>query len=143
MLIAEISPDDRLLHLQRASYAVEALLIGDDRIPPLHESLDDLLAAPLTWLGAIEEDRLLGAIAWEESPGELDIHRLVVDPSAFRRGIGRRLVEEVVRRAGGRPVVVSTGRDNVPARTLYERLGFLHKEDVEVIPGLWIARYRR
>ena len=35
----------RLWDLQRASYAVEAELIGFDGIPALHESLDDLIAA--------------------------------------------------------------------------------------------------
>ena len=34
-----------LLAVQHAAYAVEAALIGDDRIPPLHETLADLSAA--------------------------------------------------------------------------------------------------
>ncbi|YCK34165.1 hypothetical protein ACNF49_08735 [Actinomadura sp. ATCC 39365] len=63
MHVIDISPDQRLLDLQRAAYAVEAALIGDDRVPPLHEPLSDLLAAPLTWVGAFEGDALLGAIA--------------------------------------------------------------------------------
>jgi ribosomal protein S18 acetylase RimI-like enzyme len=147
MLITEVSPADDplgspLLALQRASYAIEAELIKDDRIPPLHESLDDLRAQPLSWLGAmVEGDRLAGAVAWEETPAEVDINRLIVHPAVLRRGIGRTLVEEVMARAGERRIVVSTGRDNAPARALYERLGFGLRAEVEVIPGLWIAQY--
>jgi ribosomal protein S18 acetylase RimI-like enzyme len=147
MLIAGISPDadplgSEVLALQQAAYAVEAAIINDDRIPPLHESLDDLRAQPLLWLGAMDEgDRLVGAVAWEETADEVDINRLVVHPEALRRGIGRALVKEVLARAGGRRVVVSTGRDNTPARTLYERLGFALRGEVEVIPGLWITNY--
>ncbi|RVX44383.1 acetyltransferase (GNAT) family protein [Nonomuraea polychroma] len=147
MLITEISPVDHplgveLLALQKAAYAVEAELIGDDRIPPLHESLEELRAQPLRWLGAVDEDgRLVGAVAWEETGDEVDVNRLVVHPSAVRRGIGRALVKEALVRAGARRVVVATGRDNSPARRLYEGLGFALAGEVEVIPGLWIANY--
>ena len=56
MEIAEVSPDrdERvargLLSVQHAAYAMEAATIGDDRIPPLRESLDELRGAPLRWL---------------------------------------------------------------------------------------------
>ncbi|MEQ4715528.1 GNAT family N-acetyltransferase [Nonomuraea sp. B19D2] len=147
MLITGISPaedplGDELFALQKAAYAIEAGLIKDDRIPPLHESLADLRAQPLRWLGAVDEDgRLTGAVAWEESDDEVDVNRLVVHPDALRRGIGRALVKEVLARAGGRRVVVATGRDNAPARRLYEGLRFALVGEVEVIPGLWIVNY--
>lgn len=130
-----------LLTLQHAAYAVEAELIGDDRIPPLHETLADLRAAPLRWLGAYEGARLIGAIGWTEDPSTVDIDRLVVDPAAHRRGAGRALVREVLTRAGDRRVLVATGRANRPARALYESLGFAPAGDQEVIPALWITRY--
>ncbi|MFI6324063.1 GNAT family N-acetyltransferase [Nonomuraea sp. NPDC050556] len=143
MRIAEISPDGRLLELQHAAYAVEAKLIGDDRIPPLRENLADLQAKPLAWLGAFEEVWLAGAVAYTETPEAVDIDRLIVDPAAHRRGIGRALVEEVLARAGTRKITVATGRENVPARTLYENLGFQKVDDAEPVPGLWITEYSR
>ncbi|SNT30402.1 Acetyltransferase (GNAT) domain-containing protein [Streptosporangium subroseum] len=146
MRIADIAPDGgifgrNLLAVQHAAYAVEAKIIEDDRIPPLHETLEELCAERLTWLGAFDDDRLVGAVAWSETALMVDIDRLVVDPGAHRRGIGGALVREVMARAGERRIVVSTGRANMPARTLYERFGFGGAEDVEVIPGLWITRY--
>lgn len=136
-----ISPSDELLALQRAAYAIEAALIGDDRIPALSEDLPALVAAGLSWWGAVEGDRLVGAVAWVETSGLIDVHRLVVAPSAARRGIGRALVTEVLRLAGDRRVEVSTGRDNGPGRALYEELGFSWVDDVEVLPGLSVSRY--
>ncbi len=130
-----------LLRIQHAAYAVEARLIGDDRIPPLHETLDDLRAAPLTWLAASVDGTVVGAVAWTEEPDTLDIDRLLVSPSAHRQGVGSALVRAVLSRATGRRTLVSTGRDNRPARALYERLGFTHTHDDEVIPRLWIAHY--
>ncbi|WP_326825954.1 GNAT family N-acetyltransferase [Streptosporangium sp. NBC_01756] len=146
MRIADMTPDggalgQDLLAIQHAAYAVEAKLIEDDRIPPLHETLEELRAERLTWLGAFDGDRLVGAVAWSETARMVDIDRLVVDPGMHRRGVGGALVREVMTRAGDRRVVVATGRANVPARTLYVRLGFGEVEDVEVIPGLWITRY--
>lgn len=144
MKITDISPDAELLELQRAAYAVEAEIIGDDRIPPLRESLAELLARPLDWLGAFDgEDGLIGAVATAEAAEEVDIDRLVVHPRAHRRGAGRALVQEVLSRAGARRVTVSTGRENVPARTLYERLGFTLQGEAEPVPGLWVVSYAR
>jgi len=42
-----------------------------------------------------------------------------------------------------RPMVVSTGRDNDPALTLYRRRGFAVVRHREVIPGLWITELGR
>jgi ribosomal protein S18 acetylase RimI-like enzyme len=147
VLIADISPatDENLaralLSVQHAAYAVEAALIRDDRIPPLHEDLDGLRDAQLQWIGAFIAGELVGAVAWAEQVDELDIDRLVVDPRAHRRGIGLALVHELLTRAGNRRTSVATGRDNAPADALYKRLGFLRVDDQEVLPGLWVARY--
>ncbi|MGW4497635.1 GNAT family N-acetyltransferase [Micromonospora sp. NPDC004336] len=149
MEVVEIEPRDDeplardLLSVQRAAYAVEASIIGDDRIPPLRESLDELRAAPLRWLGRFDGRRLVGALALTGDHSEVDIHRLVVDPAAHRQGVGRALVRAALARAGDRRVVVATGRANLPARALYESLGFVPAGETEVLPRLWIARYVR
>lgn len=127
--------------LQRAAYRAEADLIGDDRIPPLHESLAALRVAPLRWLGAYADDELVGAVAWSEASSGLDIDRLIVDPRRHRRGAGRALVQAVLDTAGNRPVTVSTARKNSGARALYSSLGFTEVEHDEVIPGLWVTRF--
>lgn len=124
-----------LLRVQHAAYAVEAALIQDDRIPPLHEDLHDLRQAPLRWLVAVIDDQLSGAVAWKEEADEFDIDRLFVAPSAHRCGVGLALVGEVLRRAGTRRTTVSTGRGNGPARALYERLGFLGSTTERSSPG--------
>ena len=130
-----------LLQVQHAAYAIEAALIGDDRIPALHEDLAALQAQPLCWRVAFLDGILAGAVAWTEEPDGPDIDRLVVHPDAHRRGVGSALVRDILVRAAGRCTTVSTGRDNTPARRLYERLRFTHAEDVEVMAGLWVSRY--
>lgn len=128
-----------LVRLQRAAYAVEAALVGDDRIPPLHEGPADLRAARLRWFVVREAAGLVAAVGFTEHDGEVDIDRLVVHPSQHRRGLGRRLVERLLRDA--ERAVVATGRDNAPARGLYAALGFDHRGDREVLDGLWVSEY--
>lgn len=121
MEIAEIKPGDDerlarvLLSLQQAAYAVEASIIGDDRIPPLRETLDELRGTPLRWLGAFDDRRLVGAIARSEDHSEVDIHRLVVDPTLHRRG----WAERWCRRSSLWPVAV--GPSFPPGERIYRR----------------------
>ena len=49
------------------------------------------------------------------------------------------LVAAVLADAAGRPVTVSTGRGNTPARRLYARAGFRETGQREVLPGLWVV----
>ncbi|MGI9084137.1 MAG: GNAT family N-acetyltransferase [Aeromicrobium sp.] len=131
-----------LLRLQHAAYRTEAELVGDDRLPPLE---DDDVTLPawrgrylVSWRGV----ELVGAIAWRDHGDHLDIDRLMVDPGAHRQGVGTVLLQEVLDRSDGRPVVVSTGRDNTPALALYVRCGFEVDGDEQVPPGIWITRLR-
>lgn len=130
-----------LLELQHHAYAVEAELIGDDRIPPLHERESDLLSSGLEWIALFDDDQIAGAVGYAVEHDIVDLDRLMVSPTHHRRGLGRALVMEVMSLTP--QTVVATGRDNVPARALYESLGFTHESDVEPIPGLWISRYSR
>ena len=43
----------------------------------------------------------------------------------------------------GRPMIVSTGRDNEPALALYRARGFRPVRDREPIPGLFITELER
>jgi ribosomal protein S18 acetylase RimI-like enzyme len=133
-----------VLALQRESYAVEAGLIGDDRIPQLTETLEELRAAGLEWLGVPDHDGLAGAVSWAVlSDGTVDIHRLVVSPRAFRRGLATALLDGLDELYPGRRILVSTGRANLPAVTLYRGRGFVIAREREVIPGLWVTELER
>jgi len=132
-----------LLRLQRTAYALEAQLLGDDRIPPLQEDEVELTAWRGRWLTAWDGVELVGAIAWREGADRVEIEKIMVEPSATRRGIASVLLGEVLDRASGREVVVATGRANTPAVSLYAKHGFGIEGHEEVPPGIWITRLRR
>lgn len=129
----------QLIEVQRRAYSIEAALIGDDRIPHLSESAEMLIAADLTWHVALMNSAIAAAIAYSDSGSSLVVDRVFVEPSWHRRGLARRLMLSL----GPNPVSVSTGRDNRPARKLYESLGFSHIGDTKALPGLWLSRYSR
>jgi ribosomal protein S18 acetylase RimI-like enzyme len=130
----------RLVELQRASYAVEAELIGAAELPPMRESPAELRDCGERFLGATSDGALVGAVSFRRAGGTVDIHRLVVDPAAFRRGVATALLDALEdSQADATHWTVGTGAANAPARALYERRGFTVSEEREVPGGIrWV-----
>ncbi|MFD8950673.1 GNAT family N-acetyltransferase [Streptomyces xanthophaeus] len=129
-----------------AAYAVEAQLIGFDGIPALRESLAELRARPLRWLGAVSATGgIAGFLAWEEAAnGVVHLDRLCVSPAWFRRGVASALLDHALTGTfPGRTVAVTTGAANLPAVTLYEGRGFVRGADFSPAPGLRMASFTR
>ncbi|GGS27708.1 GNAT family N-acetyltransferase [Actinokineospora fastidiosa] len=122
----------------RAAYRVEADLIGSDAIPALRETLAELRALPLRWLGVGAPDAI---IAWTVEDEVVDIDRLCVHPDHFRRGLATTLLTALLARTSG-PVTVSTVAANTPAITLYERHGFTRTGQFQPEPGLTVVTFR-
>jgi ribosomal protein S18 acetylase RimI-like enzyme len=130
--------------LQRTAYAVEAELIGSDRIPPLHESLDQLRSCGESFLGVYDESDLAGAVSWTRLDyGTLDICRLVVHPRMHRRGIATSLLDALAALEPAERTVVSTGAGNTPALTLYRHRGFIPTGEQETTPGVTVTLLTR
>ena len=144
-LRAEPAKAERLLLVQQGAYAAEAELMGFEGIPPLHETLDELLEAEHQhWLGRFEAATLVGGLAWEDDGGAgLAISRLIVAPSAWRRGHASALLDAFDELAGARAVTTSTGSANTPALALYARRGFVVTGEEEIAPGVGLTRLLR
>ncbi|GCE11080.1 GNAT family N-acetyltransferase [Tengunoibacter tsumagoiensis] len=149
MIISKIQLQDvfqskLLLEVQQAAYQVEAALIGSTAIPALKEDLETLQNCGETFYGYWIEDSLAGAISYKREGEVLDIYRLVVHPYYFRRGIGKALVRFIEEAEDHiKKIIVSTGTKNLPAKKLYEVLGFRETGEREVMPGLWITLFEK
>ena len=125
----------QLVALQRAGYAVEAELIGAPSLPPLRETAEQLRVSGERFLGARRAGALVGAVSYQRAGESVDIHRLVVDPGAFRSSVATALLDALeAREADARHWTVGTGAANAPARALYERRGFRPAEQ-KIVPG--------
>jgi GNAT superfamily N-acetyltransferase len=133
-----------VVDLQRDAYRVEADLIGSDEIPALRESPEELQSSDETFLGAFLDGALAGAISWKLDGDTVDLHRLVVDPKHFRRGVGAALVRAALAaEPDASEAIVQTGAANDPAAALYLQEGFERIGDAEPVPGLRVARFRK
>jgi GNAT superfamily N-acetyltransferase len=135
---------DAIVALQRASYRIEADLLGARTLPALTETPRQLRNCGEEFLGAYEDERLVGAVSWKRDGALLDIHRMVVHPDRFRRGIAGRLLAALDEHEPGvERTVVATGAANPPARRLYERHGFTPVEERVVSGSIGIVIYER
>ena len=115
------------------------------------ESPDDGLVAPLgTFLVATEDGgEVVGCVGLRlRGPGvpadAAEIKRMWTAPAVRGRGVGRLLLDEVVRRAreaGSARLVLDSRADLIEARTLYERAGFVEVEPYNANPHaqVWYA----
>lgn len=123
---------------------MEAGLIGSSDIPPLKDTPHTLARCGETFHGYFLEGRLVGAVSHKRSDGIVDIHRLVVHPDQFRKGIGRSLVGHLETVEWGvERIVVSTGAENTPATNLYRSLGFQEIGESEVAAGLRVTLFEK
>ena len=124
-----------ILKIQLPAYGIEAELMDFFEIPQLHETASDIQNSEEFFIG-FQEEELMGVVSYKIAEGLVDIHRLIVNPAYFRRGIGKRLVEYLLKRYKGYDFTVSTGTANKPAIALYQAFGFQEQRKVEVAPGI-------
>lgn len=131
-------------HIQIPSYQMEAKLIDCYDIPPLQDTIETLQKCGEDFYGYYEHEELCGTISIKVENKLIDIHRLMIHPSHFRKGIAMMLlehVENVIENAES--IIVSTGSKNFPAIHLYERNGFRKTQVTKIYDQLSITSYKK
>lgn len=115
-----------VLVLQRACWVTEAIVNDTLAIPPLHETLDDVLG----WIGTgwvlRDRGRLIGGVRGSLDGTSWLVGRLMVAPDRRGEGLGRALlrhIEAVAPRDATR-CALFTGARSVANLALYERAGY-------------------
>jgi tRNA (guanine37-N1)-methyltransferase len=124
---ASKSDAGEILTLQRACWVQEAMANHTLAIPALHESLDDVLASLAHWNTYVvrDGDRLIGSVRGRLIDGEFEVGRLMVAPDLQGLGLGRLLLEHILRSGpAGVPFVLSTGALSVDNQRMYRSAGF-------------------
>ena len=86
-----------------------------------------------------EEPAYAGA-CWQIRENVAVVHTLAVHPAAMGRGVGRRLMEFAVAWAAGegsRTIHLDTYEKNIPAKALYESLGFRFCGKIDLGYAAW------
>jgi len=125
--------------LTHRAFASQCELYGIADLPPMADTADSVRAAMIGGivLVALDGAQIVGAVRGELREGVCHIGRLVVEPTAQRRGIGRSLAMSIEMHfpAAERFEIFTGHRSAAPLR-LYESLGFRRERVEPVAPGL-------
>jgi len=111
----------------QASYKVEAEILNVSEFPPLSKSVIDFTNSDNNFFAFYVNKNIAGLIEVDYNNKSTHIQSLVVNPKFFRQGIGRELVNFVLKTFNSMIFTVETGLANKPAINLYISCGF--KED--------------
>ena len=119
---------------------------------PVRAVAEEALAAECLYVARLEgevagtvtlnhaEPPAYAAAAWKISQEAAVVHTLAVHPRYFRSGVGRALMEYAVAWAGAqncRAVHLDTYEKNMPAKALYESLGFRFCGKIDLGYAAW------
>jgi ribosomal protein S18 acetylase RimI-like enzyme len=141
ILPAEPADAAEILELQHLAYQGEGRLYGND-IPPLRQTLGSLAAhfADTLILKAVKDGRILGSVRARPHHDTAEIGRLIVHPSAQRRGLGSRLMATIESAATGvARFELFTGHLSDGNLRFYRRLGYREFHRAPVRPGLTLV----
>jgi ribosomal protein S18 acetylase RimI-like enzyme len=127
-----------------AFYALNRAWLDEHELyePPDEAQLTDpegtILALGGVIYVALEGTGVVGTAALiPHGPGEMELVKLAVHPSARGRGIARRLTEICLahaRREGARRIVLVSNSRLTAALRLYESVGFVHRPVPDTVP---------
>lgn len=129
--------------LQLASYPFEAKLIGLEIIPLMRDTEESLMSCGEQFAGCFEGERLIGAVSYKMIGAAIDIHRMMVHPEWFRRGIAQSLLHLALSQPGASKALISTGTANLPAVQLYKKNGFRETKREVIAPGVTMTFFEK
>jgi ribosomal-protein-alanine N-acetyltransferase len=107
---------------------LEAVLFPGDDPWPTVAFVRELATTHNHYVAARSADALIGyggiSRLGRTAPFEYEVHTIGVDPAYQGRGIGRRLLNELLNFAAGAVVHLEVRTDNAPAIALYRSVGF-------------------
>ncbi|MGE7676510.1 GNAT family N-acetyltransferase [Lysinibacillus sp. NPDC094403] len=133
-----------VLNIQIPSYKVEAELIDFYELPPLKDTVETLQHCEETFFGFYLNEELCGVISIKTENDIVKIHRLIVHPNHFRKGIAKKLLDFIESNYKSfETIIVSTGSQNTPAVTFYLKNGFSKKEETRVTEHLSLTSFKK
>ena len=135
-----------ILALQKQAYQSEGAIYDDYSLPPLLESMEDLLKVSerCSILKAVSGGVLVGSVRAYLQDGTCHIGRLMVRPGYRNQGIGTKLmqtVEACFERAES--FELFTGHKSERNLHLYRKLGYLPFKTEEVTPNLSLIHLKK
>ena len=123
---ADLEDLQEILQLQYLSYQSEAALFGSRDIPPLKQTLDEVIAEYKNGivLKMTDDDVIVGSIRAKERNGTVYIGKLMVHPDYRRNGYGTKLLTEIEKYFPDKRYELFTSTRSTDNIRLYQNLGY-------------------
>ena len=116
-----------ILQLQYLAYQSEAALFGSKDIPPLKQTLEEVIAEYREGiiLKMVDENNvIIGSVRAKESNGTVYIGKLMVHPDRRCNGYGTKLLKEVEQFYPGKRYELFTSTRSIDNIKLYRKSGY-------------------
>lgn len=129
LMIYQANLDDlqEILQLQYLSYQSEAALFGSKDIPPLKQTLDEIIdeyndGVILKMVNV--ENTIIGSVRAKEAKGTVYIGKLMVHPNYRHNGYGTRLIKGIEEHFPNKRYELFTSTRSKDNIRLYQSLGY-------------------
>lgn len=127
----------------QSAYKIEAELLNVSDFPPLKRTVNDFITSNNTFFAYFSNSDILAIIEIDGQNISTHIQSLVVVPSEFRKGIGRKLTNYILENYKSQLFTVETGLRNIPAIQLYKSIGFQESKRWKTDHGVIKIRFEK
>lgn len=116
-----------ILALQKIAYRSEAEIYGDDSVPALGQTMEEITVDfdRMIFLKAVVNGKIIGSIRGYREGDTAYISRVIVHPYFQRRGLATRLIKQIEQEVGDvRMYEGFTGHQSLRNIHLYEKMGY-------------------
>ncbi len=124
---AEVEDLREILELQYLAYQSEAALFGTQDIPPLKQTLDEVVEefnSGVILKMVLDDGTIIGSVRAKEAGGSVAVGKLMVHPDYRQRGYGTRLLNEIEACFPGKRFELFTSTRSEANLRMYQRNGY-------------------
>ena len=117
---------EEILQLQYLAYQSEAALFGNNDIPPLKQTIDEVVEEYRKGviLKLMSDNKIIGSIRAWETDGTVHVGKLMVHPDYRRCGYGKKLLNEIESYFPLKRFVLFTSTRSINNLRMYQRMGY-------------------
>lgn len=117
---------EEILQLQYLAYQSEAALFGSNDIPPLKQTIDEVVEEyhKGVILKLVAYNKIIGSIRAWETEGTIQVGKLMVHPDYRHCGYGTKLLNEIESYFSQKRFVLFTSTRSINNLRMYQRKGY-------------------